>query len=415
MSTGADSTTESYLSQLRLLLEELCCDLRRFEHFSQEGLSPEAVRIDRECFLGTPGAFADIRVTPDGRPPYFMEVKFGYTDRELVVHLGRKYGSKTPATSGASKLILVVDTRGRSDWKALEAEIRASLRPGLALEVWHEKRLLALLRDQFHIDVPSVDREYLLDVRQAIEQAKARHAFGDTAPGAQVLDPLKAELLWHFGFWRLRQLREAKKLSPTEILPPGMYPGVVVLMADLCSFSSYVRDTREDAVIRHCLTSFYSKARYRILNSGGMFYQFVGDEVIGLFGIPDNAGNAAAYAIDAATGLLDIGNSVSNHWQRHIDRVQQSSGLHIGMAVGDLQIVALRPFSRTHVGAIGDALNVAARLTVVAGPSEIVISNSLYNEFDEATQGRFSETDPVEAHNIGRIKAWRFGLRDKPR
>src|SRR5262249_5046092 len=162
-------------------------------------------------------------------------------------------------------------------------------------------------------------------------------------------------------------------------LPPGTYPGVTVLMGDLCSFSSYVRDTREPEVIRHCLTSFYSKSRYEIQNAAGMLYQFVGDELIGLFGIPVPQLDDATRAVRSARALLDLGNSVSTHWQRHIDRLQQNSGLHVGMAVGDLQIVASRPFSRTHMSAIGDALNVAARLTTVAGPGEIVISNSLYN------------------------------------
>ena len=49
-------------TQLRLLLEELCCDLCRFEHARSEGVAPGAVEVDREVFMGTPGSFADIRV-----------------------------------------------------------------------------------------------------------------------------------------------------------------------------------------------------------------------------------------------------------------------------------------------------------------------------------------------------------------
>ena len=82
--------SDSHLGELRLLLVELCCDLGRFEHVTRDGLAPEAIRIDREHWLGVPGAFADIRVAPAHRRLYLVEVKFGYTADMLVRHLTRK-------------------------------------------------------------------------------------------------------------------------------------------------------------------------------------------------------------------------------------------------------------------------------------------------------------------------------------
>jgi class 3 adenylate cyclase len=75
-----------------------------------------------------------------------------------------------------------------------------------------------------------------------------------------------------------------------------------------------------------------------------------------------------------------------------------------------LQIVSLQPFSRTHVGAIGDCINVAARLMAIAGPGEIAVTNSLYEAVDDETQALFREVEPVEARNVGRIKAWKLNL-----
>jgi adenylate cyclase len=156
------------------------------------------------------------------------------------------------------------------------------------------------------------------------------------------------------------------------------------------------------------LTSFYSKARYQIINSGGMLHQFAGDEVIGLFGIPDQPSGFAEAAIDTARALCRIGESVSQHWQRRIDRVQKASGVHVGVALGDLQIVSLRPFSRMHIGAIGDCINVAARLLELAGPSEVVMSNAFHQALGEASQARCHEIEPVQARNVGRIRAWKL-------
>ncbi|HSE98589.1 MAG TPA: adenylate/guanylate cyclase domain-containing protein, partial [Blastocatellia bacterium] len=220
-------------------------------------------------------------------------------------------------------------------------------------------------------------------------------------------DFLQLSLLWHFGFWRLKQLREHHNLSPRAIMPPGSYKSVAVLMADLCSFSSFVRDTRDDEVVRHCLTMFYSKARYEILNTGGMLYQFVGDEVIGLYGLPDRAAGYIESALDCAQALVDLGNSVSNEWQRQIDRVQEACGVHIGMSLADIQVVSMQPFGRAHIGAIGDGINMAARLLAQAGPSEIVVSNGFYQGLSQTSQADFEESPPIDARNIGRIKAWR--------
>jgi class 3 adenylate cyclase len=401
---------ESHASQLRLLLEELCCDLCRFEHIAADGLLPENVHIAREYHLGAPGLFADIRVSPGDLPPYFVEIKFGYSTEAVLKHLRRKYKNEAAVSQHGSKIILVIDAEIRPEWQTAEVELRKSLPPGLELQVWDKRRLLGMLRERFGVEVEAITAENLLDVRQTIDQAKGFHAFGGDSLAEYEHDPLNAALTWHFGFWRLRHLREPQQKTAREIFPPGMYRGVVVLFCDLCSFSSYVRDTPDNEIIRESLTSFYSKARYQIINSGGMLYQFVGDEVIAFYGIPDHREDAVRAALATARALVSIGNSVSNHWQRRIDRVQTSGGVHLGMSIGDLQIVSLQPFSRTHVGAIGDCINVAARLMTVAGASELAVTNSLYEAVDDETQALFREVEPVEARNVGRIKAWKLNL-----
>ena len=187
-----------------------------------------------------------------------------------------------------------------------------------------------------------------------------------------------------------------------------MYEQVAVVMADLSSFSSYVRDTRDDKVIRHALTSYYSKARLEVLNTGGMLYQFVGDEVVGLYGLPDRPAGYVEAALECAKALVDIGNSVSHQWQQQIDRMQKSGGVHIGMAIGEVQIVSLRSFGRAHLGAVSDAINTASRLLTQADSSEIVVSNTFFRALDWKSQVGFHELEPVEAYNIGRIKAWKL-------
>jgi adenylate cyclase len=103
-----------------------------------------------------------------------------------------------------------------------------------------------------------------------------------------------------------------------------------------------------------------------------------------------------------------VGESVSNEWQRQLDRIQPVRGSRIGIALGDLQLLSLRPFSRTYIGAVGDVINMAARLSSSAEPGQIVVSNLVYRALSGDVQKRLRETEPVEAKNVGKIKAWVF-------
>jgi class 3 adenylate cyclase len=405
---------EHHLRELRLLLEELCCDLCRFEHLSHDGISPEHVLVDREFNLGVPGAFADIRVHPAGKRPYCIEVDYGYPRQTMLQSLKRKYMLNIPRVKELAKVIVVVDAEERRDWEQLQQQLAGSFPPDLSFEVWNEERLMALIQSVFGVRINSMTAGNLLNVRDAINRAKGFLAFGGRSPEDHANTPLQASLLWHFTFWRLAEIRKQGGLADREILPPGPYRGAVVVTADISGFSGYVRDTRDDGILRRHLTSFYSKSRSQVIESGGMMYQIVGDEIVAVFGVPDRRAGYIVDALRAATSLLNVGLSVTRSWQRQLDRCQPAEGVHIGIAIGDIQLVSLRPFSRTHMGIVGDTINVAARLMSAAAPGEIIVSNWLHHEIGDASGYQFSELEPIDARNIGRIKAWRLQIPAPP-
>jgi class 3 adenylate cyclase len=101
--------------------------------------------------------------------------------------------------------------------------------------------------------------------------------------------------------------------------------------------------------------------------------------------------------------------SASDRRSRQIDQIQPAAGVHVSMTLRDLQVLSLRPLSRTHMGVIGDSINLAARLNHVAGCGEIVVSNMLHRAFPDGMRAEFLELTPVDAKNIGRIRAWKLG------
>ncbi|MDA0654829.1 MAG: adenylate/guanylate cyclase domain-containing protein [Proteobacteria bacterium] len=396
---------EVHMGQMRLFLEEIFCEATRFRHIEETGLGAEDIRIYREVSLGAPGCYADLLVKiPDIRS-YYVELKFGYTEENLLGSICRKYaGENVTLDPDVDTVLLIARESDYNDWPGLKKQLQDALPKGLKLEAWTQAEFYKLFKERFGVEINASNEDSVLDLRVAIDKAKWLFAYGEEYAD----NPFGQALLWHFSSWYLQRLCRDEHLRPRDVLAPKVYPSVVIIMADLCSFSSYVRDSRDDDVARTCLATFYSKARHAIHNAGGMLYQFVGDEVVGLFGLHDTGDHKITRVLDCANALRQIGTSVSQQWQREIDRVQNSQGVHIGISIGDLSLVRFRPFSRTHVGFIGDSLNLSARLMGEAGSNEVVVSNTFYRRLTSQRAALFEAMGPVTAKNMGDISCWRW-------
>ena len=203
-------TAEDDGFELRLFLEEIVCNLCRFQYLADTRRPAESLRIDQEINLGEEDLFADIRVQTPGGRPYFVEVKYGYPAERMVRSLSRKYG-RTLADK-PEKLVLVAEPGHYADWPGIVARLKGMLAAGVELEVWDEARLLGMIKERFGLSLASITAADLLDVRDAIDRAKADYAFGPD----HVYDPLEQSLLWHLGFWRLRQLRDSRRSAPAS-------------------------------------------------------------------------------------------------------------------------------------------------------------------------------------------------------
>jgi class 3 adenylate cyclase len=383
--------------ELRLFLEELCCELCRLHHVVDDGLAPEDVHVAREVQLVPRNAFADIVVTVPRAPSYYVEIKYGLPLEETVRSVRRKYAVNHRATCG--RLVVVVRDL---DAATLQTRLRDCVCETLDIEIWDEPRLLSDIKLRYGVEIESLTEGNIISLHRSILQGVWNGIFDH-----DYYETLASALLWHFSPWTLKRLQAKENLGPGDIWKIGNYSDVVIVMADISSFSAYVRDTRDDRIMQQILTAFYSQSRHAVHEYGGMFYQFVGDEVVGLFGFPDRKPGYIANALSCAKALLDIGASTSEHWQRRIDHVQEKHGVHIGIGIGALNLLPLRPFARSHIGFIGDALNMAARLMAEAGPSEIVISNTFFQALDEDIQMEFAENKPIDAKNVGILQSWR--------
>jgi adenylate cyclase len=118
---------------------------------------------------------------------------------------------------------------------------------------------------------------------------------------------------------------------------------------------------------QNLLSRFYREATRSLVARDGIIDKFVGDEVVALF-LPVLAGHDhAAHAIDAARDLL----LATGHGSDRTPWIPVGAGVHTGLAyvgvVGD---------TVTDFTALGDSVNVTARLASAAGPGEILVSST---------------------------------------
>ena len=156
--------------------------------------------------------------------------------------------------------------------------------------------------------------------------------------------------------------------DPEQAALGGAVVEVTALFADLRGFTGFSeRSTPEEIVVM--LNRYFEHATAAILNEGGTVVQFVGDALMALFYAParqDDHPVRAARAALAMQAAVETTAASSPGWPRF--RV----GINTGPAlVGNIGSTALRSFN-----AMGDAVNVAARLESVAQPGQVVIGGS---------------------------------------
>jgi adenylate cyclase len=151
--------------------------------------------------------------------------------------------------------------------------------------------------------------------------------------------------------------------------PGGAEVDISVLFADIRG-STGIAETIGAAAFRDALQTFYQLAARAIDDHGGFIDKYLGDGVMALF-IPVLAGEAhAGRALVAARELV-----------ASVERsALPASGVRVGAGVhrGSAFVGILGSGEKLDFSALGDTVNVAARLGSIAGPGEILASRELW-------------------------------------
>ena len=183
--------------------------------------------------------------------------------------------------------------------------------------------------------------------------------------------------------------------DPDQAALGGSVVEVTALFADLRGFTTFSEDVAPGEIVT-MLNRYHGVAVPCILDDGGTIVQFVGDALLALFNAPARQPDHAIRAVRAALRMQEAVTAVAEgrpDWPRF--RIGANTGPAL---VGNVGSRTLRGFN-----AMGDAVNVAARLQALAEPGQVVIGG--------ATRDAIGEAATVEALGEMTVKGRRQPVR----
>lgn len=169
----------------------------------------------------------------------------------------------------------------------------------------------------------------------------------------------------------------------------GVRRPLTVLFLDVRNFTPLSERLQPEEVVRILNRSFEMITQV-IFKHGGTLDKFIGDAVMVLFNAPLDLPDHPLRAVLAAREIQERARAIQAELEA---RYGCSVRFGIGINTGEAVVGNIGSSTRMEYTAIGDAVNLAARLESVAGPGQILISESTW----QAVAGR------VEAEPLGPI------------
>jgi class 3 adenylate cyclase len=203
---------------------------------------------------------------------------------------------------------------------------------------------------------------------------------------------------------RLRlQASFAGQVSPAvmkEMLGGNLSPGVSGQLAEVCVLFSDVRDfttlseEMPPKVVTTVLQRYFDRMVHAVHRFDGTVDKFIGDGMMVLFGAPRKSVDPCGDAVQCALAMMNELDELNVEFGR--EGLPQLT-IGIGINYGTVTVGNIGSSERHNYSAIGDAVNVAARvegLTKELG-RKIIITEAVVTK----TGGRFN-FDPLGTHNV---------------
>jgi adenylate cyclase len=177
-----------------------------------------------------------------------------------------------------------------------------------------------------------------------------------------------------------------------------------IVFGDVRGFTQYATENPPEEVVE-VLNAYLEISTSLIIQYGGYVDKFIGDAVMGVFGVPVFRSDHVERAVRAAVRIQEALLQESRKGNPLLAVVGFS--IHTGVVVAG----NVGSQSKMEYTVIGDSVNVAARLNALAGAGEVVVSQQVKDKLDHlmstealGPQKIKGKSQPIEAYKVLRMK-----------
>ena len=245
------------------------------------------------------------------------------------------------------------------------------------------------------------DFDYRVEVHSQDELGELADCFNRMAQGLHERELYREQ----FGRYVSRQVADMILSDPETVFWAGERRQVTVLFVDIRNFTTLSETLPPEVVLRK-LNEYLGRMIDLIFEHEGTLDKFIGDGIMAIFGAPLQTGNEEERAVRAALALQAAAEELNQEWL-----AGGEPGIHIGVGINTGHVVVGNVGSerRLEYSAIGDAVNVAARIESLNKDygTGILASASTIEPLGDRVQTRLvgsahvkGREEPVEVYEI---------------
>lgn len=214
-----------------------------------------------------------------------------------------------------------------------------------------------------------------------------------------VLEDISQEKRMKSALYRYMTQEVAEQIMATkdDSLMEGNRHDVSILFSDIRGYTQLTESLGAVEVV-NLLNEYFERMVDPIFNFKGTVDKFIGDAIMAVFGAPLYLEDHASLAVNAALGMRD---SLKEFNKKRIKQGQSPIKVGIGISSGEVVSGNIGSSRRMDYTAIGDGVNVSARLesiTKIYG-CDIVISEFTYDLLDDSYYVRDLDVIRVKGKN----------------
>ena len=203
-----------------------------------------------------------------------------------------------------------------------------------------------------------------------------------------------------FGKYVGEEVVEMILADPEKMWLKGHKNHATILFADIRGFTAYAENREPERVV-DMLNTYFDIATRAILDYGGYVDKFIGDGVLGVFGVPVYRNDHVERTVRAALDLMA---------QLRGDEARTNpllSSVGVGIHTGPIVSGNIGSQAKMEYTVIGDTVNLASRISSLAKPGEVLVTDAVVAALSSLIQVESAgnrnvkgKTEPIETFRV---------------